>query len=225
MGTLALAAKITHVPSMYLSEFPGPNFGCRDAAINGHKEIDRRCRELGVTRYLIKPITQDELLASLRSAVAAAPTRVAKLPQRPAATRSATSLRVLVAEDNLVNQRLVAAMLKKEGHTVTIVENGRAAVDAAATAQYDVILMDVQMPEMNGFDATTAIRAHEQHTGWRTSIIALTAHAMRGDRERCLEAGMDGYVSKPVHIDDLRQALRELSGGADSGAQVLEPTA
>jgi signal transduction histidine kinase/ligand-binding sensor domain-containing protein/DNA-binding response OmpR family regulator len=186
----------------------------------------RRCRELGVTRYLIKPITQDELLGSLRSAVAAAPTRVAaKLAQRPAATPSATSLRVLVAEDNLVNQRLVAAMLKKEGHTVTIVDNGRDAVDAATKTPYDAILMDVQMPEMNGFDATTAIRAHEHQTGRRTSIIALTAHAMRGDRERCLEAGMDGYLSKPVHIDDLRQALRELSGGAASDVQVLEPTA
>ena len=81
------------------------------------------------------------------------------------------------------------------------------------------------MPEMNGFDATAAIRAREQQTGRRTSIIAITAHAMRGDRERCLEAGMDGYVSKPVHIDDLRRALRGLSGGADAGAQVLKPTA
>ena len=150
---------------------------------------------------------------------------MAKQPQRPAAARSAASLRVLVAEDTPVNQKLVAVMLKKEGHTVTIVDNGRAAVDAATTAQYDVILMDVQMPEMNGFDATTAIRAHERHTGRRTSIIAITAHAMRGDRERCLEAGMDGYVSKPIHLEDLRRALRDLSGGADPGAQVLKPTA
>ncbi|HKY21413.1 MAG TPA: two-component regulator propeller domain-containing protein [Vicinamibacterales bacterium] len=118
-------------------------------------------------------------------------------------------LRLLLAEDNRVNQRVATALLEREGHKVTVVDNGQAAVEASGTTEFDVILMDVQMPVMNGFDATTAIRAREKVTGLHVPIVAMTAHAMQGDRERCLAIGMDGYVSKPLLPDAVREALAQ----------------
>jgi CheY-like chemotaxis protein len=117
---------------------------------------------------------------------------------------------VLVAEDNLVNQRLIGRLLEKQGHAVRVVGNGREAVAALDGRAFDVILMDVQMPEMNGYDATAAIRRQEQALGTHIPIIALTANAIKGDRERCLEAGMDGYISKPVRAEDVFEALDRL---------------
>jgi CheY-like chemotaxis protein len=138
----------------------------------------------------------------------AAPPRVSGGVVEAAATAvRQDSLRVLLAEDNGVNQALAAGLLRRDGHRVSIVENGVAAVAAAATAEFDVVLMDVQMPEMNGLDATAAIRAHELTTGAHVSIIAMTAHAMPGDRDRCLVAGMDDYLEKPVGRDALRRAI------------------
>jgi signal transduction histidine kinase/CheY-like chemotaxis protein len=137
-------------------------------------------------------------------------------PAMPMAALAATlssPLRVLLAEDNRVNQAVAAGLLKRDGHLVTIAENGIAAVAAATTSRFDAVLMDVQMPEMGGFEATAAIRARESITGHRVRIIAMTAHAMEGDRERCLDAGMDDYVSKPVHQADLRRALTAVSPG------------
>jgi signal transduction histidine kinase/CheY-like chemotaxis protein len=116
-------------------------------------------------------------------------------------------LRVLLAEDNGVNQALAAGLLRRDGHVVTIVDNGVAAVAAAATGMFDVVLMDVQMPEMSGLDATAGIRAHELTTGAHLPIIAMTAHAMEGDRNRCLAAGMDDYLAKPIGRDALRRAV------------------
>jgi two-component system, sensor histidine kinase and response regulator len=123
-----------------------------------------------------------------------------------------------VAEDNRVNQHVARALLVREGHAVTIVDTGTAAVAAAATSGFDVILMDVQMPEMNGLDATAAIRAKERQTGGHITIIAMTAHAMQGDRERCLQAGMDGYISKPISSEQLRRALAEGEGAVGAAA-------
>ena len=118
--------------------------------------------------------------------------------------------RVLLAEDNRINQRIAVAMLQLDGHHVTVVDNGEAAVAAVKSAVYDVVLMDIQMPVMSGFDATEAIRDYDRSTGAYTPIVAMTAHAMQGDRERCLEAGMDGYVSKPLTNESVRAAIDEV---------------
>jgi signal transduction histidine kinase/ligand-binding sensor domain-containing protein/CheY-like chemotaxis protein len=115
--------------------------------------------------------------------------------------------RVLLAEDNRINQRIAVAMLKLDGHDVTVVDNGEAAVAAVKASLFDVVLMDIQMPVMSGFDATDAIRAYDRSTGVHTPIVAMTAHAMRGDRERCLAGGMDGYISKPLTNESMRAAL------------------
>jgi signal transduction histidine kinase/ligand-binding sensor domain-containing protein/CheY-like chemotaxis protein len=120
-------------------------------------------------------------------------------------------LRVLLAEDNGINQALAAGLLRRDGHVVTVVDNGVAAVAAVATGTFDVVLMDVQMPEMSGLDATVAIRTHELTTGEHVPIIAMTAHAMQGDRDRCLAAGMDDYLSKPIGRDALRRAMSRLA--------------
>jgi signal transduction histidine kinase/ligand-binding sensor domain-containing protein/CheY-like chemotaxis protein len=142
-----------------------------------------------------------------RTAVEAA--QVVQLPEaHHASPRS--SLRILVAEDNPVNQTVASRLLEKRGHVVTVVGDGRAAVSAYTSATFDVILMDVQMPEMDGFAATAAIRDHERATGRHTPIIAMTAHAMRGDEARCIEAGMDTYLSKPIEVDRLLEALERM---------------
>jgi CheY-like chemotaxis protein len=116
----------------------------------------------------------------------------------------------LLAEDNTVNQRVATRMLEKSGHTVLVAENGRKALDLLDREQVDLVLMDVQMPVMDGFEATALIRQRENGTGRRLPIIALTAHAMKGDRERCLAAGMDDYLSKPIHAPDLHRAIASL---------------
>jgi CheY-like chemotaxis protein len=121
--------------------------------------------------------------------------RPAGRPERP--------LKILVAEDNPVNRQVVTALLEKRGHAVQAVEDGRGAVDADAAALYDVIIMDVQMPRMSGLEAAASIRARERTSGRHVPIVALTAHAMQGDRERCLSAGMDGYLTKPIDVDEL----------------------
>jgi CheY-like chemotaxis protein len=119
-------------------------------------------------------------------------------------------LRVLVAEDNAVNQRLVTRLLEKRGHSVVVRGNGRDAMEALNDEAFDVVLMDVQMPEMDGFEATAAIRARERQTGVHVPVIAMTAHAMKGDEARCLAAGMDGYVSKPIRPRHLFDQLESL---------------
>ncbi len=123
-------------------------------------------------------------------------------------------LQVLLAEDSLVNQKLAVGLLEKHGHTVVVANDGREAVAALETRNFDLVLMDVQMPEMDGFEATAAIRAREQQTGTHIPIIAMTAHAMKGDRERCLEAGMDDYVAKPIRAKQLFETIEALLGHA-----------
>jgi two-component system sensor histidine kinase/response regulator len=128
---------------------------------------------------------------------------------------------VLLAEDNAVNQRVATLLIEKRGHTVTAAGTGTEALAAMAREPFDLVLMDVQMPEMNGFEATTRIRAQERQTASRVAIVAMTAHAMAGDRERCLAAGMDDYLPKPV---DAKQLDRILDWIATSPLIPPEPT-
>jgi CheY-like chemotaxis protein len=121
-------------------------------------------------------------------------------------------LRILLVEDNRINQKIATRLLEGESHRVTTAENGRQGVERFREGGFDLILMDVQMPEMDGWEATRAIRSLEAAAERHTPIIAMTAHAMKGDREKCLEAGMDGYVSKPIVVADLRQAILDVTG-------------
>ncbi len=171
---------------------------------SGRPGDSARCREVGISAYLTKPVRQADLFDAVSSLFGAAP-RVA--PQLPAVTGAARRARVLLAEDNLVNQRVARSMLERRGHIVTVVNNGAEALNAFAPGRFDVILMDVQMPVMGGFDATQAIRGREEREGGHVRIIALTAHALQRDRERCLAAGMDGYLPKPIDRLDLFAAV------------------
>ncbi|HVN79024.1 MAG TPA: response regulator [Terriglobia bacterium] len=173
-----------------------------------------RCRELGIAVHLVKPITQSELLDAILLALAGQ--ALAKTENHELYTSARTTdeggLRVLLAEDNLVNQRLAISVLQKRGHTVVVANNGREVLEILKRCAYegfDVVLMDVQMPEMDGFEATAAIRAMDLARGAHTPIIAMTAHAMTGDCQRCLEAGMDGYVAKPLRAADLIQEVKK----------------
>ncbi|MFO0809590.1 MAG: PAS domain S-box protein [Gemmataceae bacterium] len=163
-----------------------------------------RCREAGVAAYLVKPIEQTDLLNAIFRLLGAQACDSVPAGAAPAAT--CAGRRLLLAEDNVINQRLGVRLLEKLGHSVTVVGNGIDAIAAWHMGSFDAILMDVQMPEMDGFEATAAIRSQETGRS-RVPIIALTAHAMKGDRERCLAAGMDEYVTKPIQADDLRRAL------------------
>jgi CheY-like chemotaxis protein len=115
-----------------------------------------------------------------------------------------------VAEDNLVNQKLMARLLEKRGHSVSLARNGWEALALLEQRPFDIVLMDVMMPEMDGFEATRRIREKEKESGAHLAIIALTAHAMRGDREHCLNAGMDGYVSKPINLEELFSVIKNV---------------
>jgi PAS domain S-box-containing protein len=179
-----------------------------------------RCRELGVATYLTKPIKRAELLNAIMTAVdgpAGEKVRGAT-GTRTSIGPSARSLRLLLTEDNVVNQKLALRLLEKRGHAVVVAANGKEALAALEGQPFDVVLMDVQMPEMDGFEATAAIRAREKTAGGHVPVVAMTAHAMKGDRERCLEVGMDGYISKPLQPSELFEAVECLAGaGASSG--------
>ena len=149
--------------------------------------------------------------------------QAAQEPETPALVESRGPLRVLLAEDNLVNQKLAVRLLEKEGHSVVVTGNGREALAALDEGDFDAVLMDVQMPEMSGFEATAVIREREKKTGKHQLIIALTAHAMKGDRERCLEAGMDNYLAKPIQSNELFAALYGSPGGRKISATQKTP--
>ena len=171
-------------------------------------ESAHRCRELGVANYIVKPISKRSLLRAVAAALGRprtpAPMATAIGPLLP----SATPLNILLAEDNLVNQKVASLMLERHHHHVTIASNGREAVHYAKHGQFDAILMDVQMPVLDGLSATREIRAWEELKGRsRIPILALTAHALSGDRDRCLAAGMDAYLTKPVKAQELLERL------------------
>jgi two-component system sensor histidine kinase/response regulator len=179
-----------------------------------HSDALQRCRDLSVSAYIVKPVTQAELYTALLGALGTAPR--AEVVVGPAVARPEVperALRVLLAEDNPVNQKLATHLLESMGHEVRLARNGLEAVERYRLEFFDLICMDLQMPEIGGIQATGEIRGIEDERGTRTPIIALTAHAMQGDRERCLQAGMDGYVSKPVGRDDLQQEITRVTGG------------
>jgi two-component system sensor histidine kinase/response regulator len=171
-----------------------------------------RARGLGVSNYLLKPVRREELKDVIAKALGkqtAAQENVEKpIPDSARSALPGSPTRILLAEDNLVNQRLVQRVLEKEGHDVVAVGNGREAVEALKNASFDLVLMDVQMPGMDGLEATQAIRESERLSSTHVPIIALTAHAMKGDQERCLAAGMDAYLSKPIHTAELSNIVR-----------------
>jgi signal transduction histidine kinase/CheY-like chemotaxis protein len=177
----------------------------------GQRGDAARCREMGLEGYLTKPVSQSELLdAVLRVAGLKRSEAKPALVTRHSLREEVRSLRILLAEDNAVNQLLATRLLEKQGHHVATVGNGRAALERLEKETFDLILMDIQMPEMDGFEATAAIRKQEESTGKHLPIVAMTAHAMEGDRERCLAAGMDGYIAKPVRAKDLIDAIENL---------------
>jgi two-component system sensor histidine kinase/response regulator len=169
-----------------------------------------RCRELGIAAYLVKPIRKSELLTAILTVLGHQPVASPELITRATLSKTRSSLRILVAEDNAINQVLVVRLLQKLGHIATTVGDGRQALEALKGERFDLVLMDVQMPEMDGFSATREIRNAERQSGSRIPIIALTANAMKGDEEACLEAGMDAYLSKPVSGKRLDEALNRI---------------
>jgi CheY-like chemotaxis protein len=177
----------------------------------------KRCRELGISAYLMKPVRRDELRAAIITALTVHPEGSDKynaaLPAddhaQPSAASGVRTLRILLTEDNLVNQRVARRILEKAGCSVVVANNGKEALSALEDHTFDLILMDVQMPEMDGFEATAAIRSKEAITGAHLPIIAMTAHAMKGDEARCLAGGMDGYISKPIRGRDLVELVEK----------------
>ncbi len=218
MDGFQLAEWIKHNPGMTESTVMMlTSAGCRGDA--------NRCRELGISSYLTKPIKQSELLEAILKVIGMTRRDGPERPlvtrymlgeklaggkragEKPSSENRRAAYSILVAEDNPINATLASRLIAKEGHSLRLANNGKEALAASQEEPFDLILMDIQMPEMDGFEATAAIRAAERGTGRHIPIIALTAHAMTGDKERCLEAGMDGYVTKPIRIKELREAI------------------
>lgn len=173
--------------------------------------------------YVVKPVSKASLLRAIQQALGK-PEPAAEAP-KPVVASTQRALRILVAEDNRVNQKVIMSLLERDGHDVELVATGADAVEKFTAQQFDLIFMDIQMPVMNGYDATRAMRNLERHNRSHTPIVALTAHAMNTDREQCLQAGMDDYLSKPVQAKDLRAVLNRLSEAAvDSSAELSDVT-
>jgi signal transduction histidine kinase/DNA-binding response OmpR family regulator len=178
----------------------------------GRRGDSARCRSLGIAAYLTKPVGQSELLNAIVQVLAAKPLEVNRTPliTRHSMREQKVGLHILLAEDNHMNQAVVRGVLGKRGHRVEIANDGREALEKLKNAIFDLVLMDVQMPELDGFEATVLLREMEKATGGHIHIIAMTAHALKGDRERCLAAGMDGYISKPFQIEDFLKEIESV---------------
>jgi CheY-like chemotaxis protein len=170
---------------------------------------EKQWEETGIAAHLLKPVTPPELLEVLLTLLAPSPrtTTAAGSVGAPSRIPPRPGRRILLVEDSLMNQRLAATILRNAGHEVVIANHGQEAVAAWEAATFDLILMDIQMPEMDGLEATRVIREGEQERGGHVAILALTAYALKGDRERFLEAGMDGYIAKPLRARDLLDAI------------------
>ena len=191
----------------------------------GHLGDAVRCRELGISAYLVKPIRQSELLDAICSVLQKSPHQAPPpLVTRHSLREAHSRLHILLAEDNAVNTTLAVRLLEKRGYRVSAVVNGRAALAALEKERFDLVLMDVQMPEMDGFQTSAAIRAKEKLTGGHIPIIAMTAHALKGDQDRCLAVGMDDYVTKPIRTSELLAAIERAMRGSSSPHATLAPT-
>jgi len=171
------------------------------------------CRELGISAYLVKPVRQSELLNLICKSLQQIPADQPNAKRVRSAPRPAgRPFQVLVAEDNMVNQTLARRLLERRGYAITVVGDGRAALAALDRESFDLVLMDIQMPGMDGFEATAVIRQREESAGTHIPIVAMTAHAFKGDQERCLAAGMDAYISKPVRQQELYATIEAILG-------------
>jgi two-component system, sensor histidine kinase and response regulator len=188
----------------------------------GQRGDARRCRQLGVAAYLTKPVRQAELLDAILTALGTKPKKEQReaLITRHSLREDHGHLRILLVEDNAVNQILALRMLEKRGHTVTVAANGKEALEVLGKNAFQLVFMDVQMPVMDGLEATRAIRARESGSGVHVPIVAMTAHAMVGDEDRCREAGMDGYLSKPIRPQELSDVLKRYSTLTSTSADV-----
>ncbi|HEY2930392.1 MAG TPA: response regulator [Acidobacteriota bacterium] len=214
MDGFALAEKIRTQP-----ELTGPTIMML-SSVGQHGDASR-CRELGISAYLTKPFRQMDLFDAIMTVINKAETLQGEqaLVTRHTLRENRRSLHILLAEDNEVNQKLVLGLLHKRAYSVVVANNGREALAALAREAFDLVLMDVQMPEMGGFEATAEIRRREAATGAHVPIVAMTAHAMKGDRERCLEAGMDDYLAKPIQTKAFFAAIDKLTTNAASAAE------
>jgi two-component system, sensor histidine kinase and response regulator len=184
---------------------------------SGPRATDReRSREAGISAYLTKPIKQSDLMDTIMAVLNPRPAARPRSAEEGRPGREVTGLRVLVAEDNAVNQQVAVGMLERAGHSAVVASNGREALARLEQEPFDLVLMDVQMPELDGLETTAAIRARERATGAHLPIVAVTAHALKGDAERCLAAGMDAYVAKPLQPRELRAAIHRVTGGPPS---------
>ncbi len=192
----------------------------------GQRGDAARCRELGISAYLTKPIKQIELFDAILTVLALRNqnaehrnliTRhsLRRTPSEPSAGLS-KSLHILLAEDNVVNQKVAAKILANWGHSIVVASNGKEAVNACEKEHFDLVFMDVQMPDLDGFETTRIIRAGERDGGRRLPIVAMTAHAMKGDKKKCLAAGMDDYVSKPINRDELFSVIQKFAKGSEA---------
>ena len=199
------------------SAIPAPACIMMLSSANLADESDR-CRELGVSRHLIKPVAGHDLRQALVDGLRGQRSTVQEeLPHELSLGPAVRSLDILLAEDNEVNRRVATRLLEREGHRVTSAHDGRKALEAIQTHTFDLILMDVQMPEMDGLETTVAIRVWESPLGRHTPIVAMTANAMKGDRELCLDAGMDGYLTKPINMVELRRKIDAVSVAQSAG--------
>ena len=187
----------------------------------GQRGDAQRCSELGIAGYLSKPTRRADLLATIRYALSA---KAGQQPRPTLVTRHSLrqhrrNRRILLAEDNPVNQKLALKMLHKAGYTVSVVEDGEKALALLEQEDFDLILMDVQMPRLDGIQTTRRIREREQVTGGHIPIVAMTAHALTGNREACLAEGMDGYLAKPIRTQELYQSIENLVEGFPQGEE------
>jgi two-component system, sensor histidine kinase and response regulator len=208
MDGFAVASKIQQDPDL-------PAATVMMLTSGGQRGDAIRCREVGISAYLTKPVRQVELREAMLKVLGMKNEKSddKKLVTRHSMREARRQLKVLLVEDNAINRELAVRLLKKRGHTISVAGNGNEALTAVEAEQFDVVLMDVQMPEMDGFEATAEIRRREVSSGKHLPIVAMTAHAMKGDRERCLAAGMDAYISKPIQFDELIEVTESLVGG------------